>query len=160
MNLLLVTNNLLNINSRLHSDHDRVFTSIPGFRDFRGKSLGVGGKVKVRLLVARLVHESEFVAFNVDNFPLGTVDNGNSGTVGRGNHIFVLFASENVGGGKVALGVTVLSRLGDGNVEDLAGLSLNHHVSMVEVEDTSVLDEFGDSLEETRCLFTCLIGTQ
>jgi len=127
--LLLESNDLLNINSRLHSDHDRVFSSTPGFSDLSGKGLGVGRKVKVRLLVTSLVHESEFIAINVNNFPFGAVDNGDSGTVGGGDHIFVLLASENVGGSKVALGVTVLSSLGDGNVKDLAGLSLNHHVS-------------------------------
>ncbi len=129
MNLLLESNNLLNVNSRLHSDHDGVFSSTPSFADFIRKSLGVCGKVKVSLLVARLVHESKFITINIDNFPLGTVDNGDSGTMGRRNHIFILFSSENVSGSKVTLGMTVLSSLGDGNVENLAGMSLDHHVS-------------------------------
>ena len=89
-------------------------------------------------MVTRLVHERKFIAINVDNFPLGTVDNGDSGTVGRRNHIFILFSSENVSGSKVTLGVTVLSSLGDGNVENLAGLSLDHHVSENEEEQEKV----------------------
>lgn len=46
--------------------------------------------------------------------------------MGRGDHIFKLFAGENVGGGEVAFGVAVLTGLGDGDVQDLAGLALDH----------------------------------
>jgi hypothetical protein len=48
-----------------------------------------------------------------------------------GDHIFVLFASENVSGGKVTLGVAVLSGFRDGNGKDLAGEALDHHVSRI-----------------------------
>ena len=46
--------------------------------------------------------------------------------MGRGDHIFKLFTGENVGGGEVAFGVAVLTGLGDGDVQDLAGLALDH----------------------------------
>ena len=127
--LLLEGNNLFNTDSRLHGDHDTIFSSTPGLANLIGKSLWVGGKVEVRLLVSAFVHESELVAINVDNFPLGAVDNGDSGSVGGRDHIFELLSSEDVRRGEVALGVAVLSRLGDRDGQDLAGLSLDHHVS-------------------------------
>ena len=39
--------------------------------------------------------------------------------MGRGCQIFVFFASEDVDGDKVALGVTVLAGLGSGHISDL-----------------------------------------
>ena len=49
--------------------------------------------------------------------------------MGGGDHILELLAGEDVGGGEIAFGVAVLSGLGDGDVGDLAGLSLDHDVS-------------------------------
>jgi hypothetical protein len=127
--VLLVGDNLLDTNSRLNSDNDRVFTTIPGVADFLAHAFRPSGEVQIGLLVASFVHEGEFIAIDIDDFPVALVDNRDSGTVGGGDHIFVLLSSEDIGGGKVALCVTVLSRLGNGNVEDLAGLSLDHHES-------------------------------
>jgi len=47
--------------------------------------------------------------------------------VGGGNHVFKLLSGEDVDGGEVTFGVAVLSGLGDGDADDLAGLSLDHH---------------------------------
>ena len=47
-----------------------------------------------------------------------------------GDHILKLLTGEDIGGGEVTFGVTVLSGLGDGDVEDLAGLSLDHDVAV------------------------------
>jgi hypothetical protein len=55
--------------------------------------------------------------------------------MGRGHHIFELLAGENVGGGEVAFGVAVLSGLGDGDVQDLAGLSLDHDEAALECNE-------------------------
>jgi len=49
--------------------------------------------------------------------------------VGGGDHILELLAGEDVNGQEIALGVAVLPRLGDRDVEHLAGLSLDHHVA-------------------------------
>jgi hypothetical protein len=126
--ILPVGNDLLNTNGSLDSDGDRVLSSVPSGTDLLGKGFGKGGQVEVGLLVSSFVHEGDFsTVFNVDDFPVRTVDNGDSGTVGRGNHIFILLAGEDIGGDKVALGVTVLSSLGDGDGKDLAGLTLDHH---------------------------------
>ena len=46
--------------------------------------------------------------------------------MGGGNHILKLLSGEDIDSGKVTFGVAVLSGLGDGDVEDLAGLSLDH----------------------------------
>ena len=63
--------------------------------------------------------------------------------MGGGNHILKLLASEDVNGGEVTFGVTVLSSFGDGDVNDLAGLSLNHNVSRIFAMKIVVrLDEF------------------
>ena len=42
-------------------------------------------------------------------------------SVSGGNDIFVFLASEDVNGSEIALGVSVLSSLGDGDVTDLFG---------------------------------------
>ena len=128
---LLVGDNLFDTNSSLNGDGDCVLASIPGITNLIGKGLREAGQVEVGLLVASFVHQGELSAIlNIDNLPVGTVDNGDGGTVGGGNHIFVLLSSEDIGGDKVTLGVTVLSSLGDGDGEDLARLSLDHHVSV------------------------------
>lgn len=47
----------------------------------------------------------------------------------RGDHIFILFPRENIRGGKVTLGVTMLTRLGYRDTKNLARVSLDHHVA-------------------------------
>jgi len=127
---LLVSNNLLNTNSGLDRDDDTVLAPVPSFADLIRQSLGVSGEVQIGFLVTTFVHKSQFITININNFPVRLVDNGNGGTVGRGNHIFQLLSRENINGGKVALSVTVLSGLGDGDTENLAGVSLDHHVTV------------------------------
>lgn len=131
--ILLKGNDLFNADGGLDGNLDRVLSTIPGFLDLLSHILGVRGEVQIRLLVSSLVHEGKFTVFfaNVDDFPVGTIDNGDGSTVRRGDHILVLLSGENVRGEKVTLGVTVLSRLGDGNGKDLAGLALDHHEAVV-----------------------------
>ena len=126
---LLESNDLFNTNSSLDSDRNSVLASIPSLTNLLGHFFGVGWKIQVGLLVSGFVHEGELISVNINDLPVGTVDNGDSGSVGRRNHIFELLSGENVGGSKVTLGVTVLSGLRDGNGKNLARLSLDHHVS-------------------------------
>ena len=57
-----------------------------------------------------------------------------------GDHILKLLTGEDIGGGEVTFGVTVLSGLGDGDVEDLAGLSLDHDVAVVIIKCRSLIE--------------------
>jgi hypothetical protein len=57
---------------------------------------------------------------------LATRDVGDVHVVSRGRKILVLLASEDVGSDEMDLGVTVLSGLGGGHVDDLARAVLDH----------------------------------
>jgi hypothetical protein len=129
--LLLPGDNLLDTNSSLNSDNHTVLTAIPSLTDGLSHVIGVSGKVKIGLLDTTFVHKSELITININDLPVVSVDNRDSGTVRRGNHIFELLSSENINGKKVTLGVSVLSSLGDRDGEDLAGLSLDHHESVI-----------------------------
>jgi len=59
--------------------------------------------------------------------------------MGGGNHIFQLLSSKDIGGGEIALGVTMLSGLGDRDGEYLAGLSLDHHVTVWSAEKVKTM---------------------
>mmetsp|Transcript_3219 Transcript_3219/g.5435 ORF Transcript_3219/g.5435 Transcript_3219/m.5435 type:complete len:231 (+) Transcript_3219:874-1566(+) len=112
--LLLVRDDLLDTNSGLDSNHNRILSTVPSFTDLISKALRVSWKVEISLLVPSFVHKSELVIVaNVNDFPLGAVHNGDCSSVGGRNHIFELLASENIGGDKVTLSVTVLPGLGD-----------------------------------------------
>ena len=128
---LLPGDDLFDSNSSLNSDLDSVFSISPVIADFISHLFGVGGKVEVGLLVSGFVHEGEFVTIDVNDFPVGTVDNWNGGSVGGWNHILELLSGENISSGEVALGVTVFSGLRNGDRKNLAWLSLDHHVSTV-----------------------------
>ena len=62
-----------------------------------------------------------FAAFDVRNVHV----------VGRGREILELLASEDIDRDKVDLGVTVLASLGGRHVDDLAGASLDHDVTVL-----------------------------
>lgn len=51
--------------------------------------------------------------------------------MGGGREILKLLASEDIDGDKVDLGVTVLSSLGGGHVDDLAGTALDDDVTVL-----------------------------
>ena len=136
--LLLVRNNLLNANSSLNSHSDGVVSISPGVNDFLTESLWELWKVEIGLFVTTFVHENETAIFlNIGNGPLRTVDDRNGSSVGGRDHIFVLLSGEDVGCGEIALGVTVLSCLGDGDAQNLARLSLDHHETapLVKIEE-------------------------
>ena len=128
--LLLVANNLFDTDGSLDRHNDRVLATVPSVTDFVGEALRVRGKVQVRLLGTAFVHEGKLIAFNVNELPFRLLNKGNRSSVGRGDHVFVLLSSENVGSNKVALGVAVLARLGDRDGENLAWVALDHHVSV------------------------------
>mmetsp|Transcript_31457 Transcript_31457/g.47033 ORF Transcript_31457/g.47033 Transcript_31457/m.47033 type:complete len:235 (+) Transcript_31457:164-868(+) len=127
---LLVGNNLLNTNSSLDSDTNLVLSIIPSITNFLSHVLRVSRKINIGLLVSPLIHKCKLIIIsNIDDFPLGTDNDGDSSSVGGGNHIFKLLSGEDVDGEEVTFGVAVLSGLGDGDAEDLAGLSLDHDVA-------------------------------
>lgn len=128
--LPLESDNLLNTNSSLDGDRHLVLAFGPMFADLTSHSIRNTGEVDVSLLVTSLVHEGELaILSDIDDLPIRANDNGDGGSVGRRDHILELLAGEDIHRQKVALSVAVLSGLGDGDAEDLAGLSLNHHVS-------------------------------
>jgi hypothetical protein len=125
--VLLVCNDLFNTHRCLDRDHDLVFSTRPSLTDLVGQRFGKGGEIQIRLLIATFIHQGELIAVNVNNFPFRLIDNGDHRSMRRRNHILQFFARENINGGKVALGVAVLSSLGHGNIQHLARLSLDHH---------------------------------
>lgn len=85
------------------------------------------GHFDIILGVTVVVHEGEeTVVGDVKELVLTTSDVGDVHVVGGGREIFVLLASEDIGGDKMDLGVTVLAGLGGGHVDDLAGAALDH----------------------------------
>lgn len=58
-------------------------------------------------------------------------DNGDVHVVGGGGEIFELLASEDINGNDVNLGVTVLSGLGGGHLDDLAWATLDNDVTVL-----------------------------
>ena len=128
---LLVGNDLLNTNSGLDSNTNLVLTISPSITNLLGHVLRESRKIHIRLLVSPLIHKGKLTILpNINNLPLGTVNDGDSSSMRGGDHILKLLTGEDIGGGEVTFGVTVLSGLGDGDVEDLAGLSLDHDVAV------------------------------
>jgi hypothetical protein len=66
--------------------------------------------------------------------------------VGRGRKIFELLAGKDVDGDQVNLGVTVLSGLGGGHVDNLAGTILDDNVTVLAESGTL----HGESGRSTR----------
>lgn len=62
---------------------------------------------------------------------LAAADVGDIHVVGGGGEIFVLLAVEDVGSDKMDLGVTVLSGLGGGHVDDLASAVLDDNEAVL-----------------------------
>lgn len=125
---LLVTNDLFDTDGRLNGDNNTVFATVPSVANFFSESFREGWEVEIGLLVSTFIHQSQFISFtNINDFPVALVDNGDSGSVSRWNHIFQLLSGENVHGREVTFCVSVLSSLGDRDIEDLAWISLDHH---------------------------------
>lgn len=59
------------------------------------------------------------------------MDNGDVHVVGGGRQIFELLASEDINGNDVDLGVTVLSGLGGGHLNDLAWATIDDNVTVL-----------------------------
>jgi len=84
------------------------------------------GDLDVVLGGAVVGHEGEeTVVSNVEELVLATGDVGNVHVVGGGAEIFELLAGEDVDGDQMDLGVAVLSGLGGGHLDDLAGAVLD-----------------------------------
>ena len=128
---LLVGHNLFDTDSRLNSDSHRALAAIPSLADLSGQAFGPGGKGQIDLLVTSFIHKGKVVSVNVNDFPNTPVNDGDGSSLGGIEHVFVLFSSEDVDGCKVTLCGAMLSRFGNKNLEDIAGLSLDHDVSVV-----------------------------
>jgi hypothetical protein len=84
------------------------------------------GHANIILGVTIIVHErEETIIGDVEKLVLAAGDVGDVHVVGGGTEIFVLLASEDVESDKMDLGVTVLSSLGGGHVDNLAGAVLD-----------------------------------
>jgi len=77
------------------------------------------------------------VTVDIQKLELGTLDVRHIHVVRGRAQVLVLLVGENVDTNNVALGVTVLSRLGHRDFDDLAGVSLEHAVSVL-TEGTSL----------------------
>lgn len=99
----------------------KCLASIESGLDLTSKVIRVVGELNILTHVAFLVHKgAEAISRDVHKGVLHTLHERDVSGVGGRNNIFILLASENVNGGEVALGVTVLSSLGCGNSGDLA----------------------------------------
>jgi len=74
-------------------------------------------------------HEVKETVVDVDELEFVAVDVRNVHVVGGRRDIFHFFASEDVDGDKVDLGVAVLAGLGGGHFDDLAGAALDDDVT-------------------------------
>ena len=66
---------------------------------------------------------------DINQTEIGTLDDGDLDVVGGRAQLLELLGGEDVDGDEVNLGVTVLSSLGGGHVNDLARVTLDHNVS-------------------------------
>jgi len=115
-------------------DQDRV-TVVEGGDDLLGSLLvvtvGPLGQVQVVLGVTVLQQDGDgtslFIA--IDQLVLGTSDVRDLHVVGRRGHILDLLVSEDIDTGDGALGVTVLTGLGGGDLDQLARETLQHSVA-------------------------------
>jgi hypothetical protein len=93
--------------------HNKGLASLEGGFDLTTKVIRVVGELDILTAVALIVHEgAELIGGDVDEGVILADHEGDVGSVGGGNDIFVLLASEDIDGGEVALGVTVLASLG------------------------------------------------
>lgn len=104
-------------------DDDRVglFTGIlEHVSDFTGKVIRKFGESDIFTGVTICIHEGdETIVRDIQQGELFAGDEWDISVVGGRDDIFVLLASENIDGGEVALGVTVLASLGGGHVSHL-----------------------------------------
>lgn len=99
--------------------------------DFTGEVVRVLRELDVLAGVTVGIHEGdEAVLGDIQQGELFADNERNIGVVGGRNDIFVLLASEDVDGSEVALGVTVLSSLGGGDVGHLAREALDADVTV------------------------------
>mmetsp|Transcript_17385 Transcript_17385/g.35309 ORF Transcript_17385/g.35309 Transcript_17385/m.35309 type:complete len:211 (+) Transcript_17385:60-692(+) len=128
----LVGHNLGDAHRLLDGDHNNILSLIPVVPDLLGEVLRPSRELDIVTGLAGLigeVKEVRLVVVDVEELVLGLLDDGLGGAVGRGDHVHDLLAVEDVGGLEVALSVAVLSGLGDGDGEDLAGAALDEHVA-------------------------------
>ena len=126
---------LLLLNLKVHDligthgggDGDGDFlTFVEGFADALHEVLIRGEGVD--LFFVFFVEDVEAIVSDVDEHVFDLLDEGGGEGVRSGGDFFVLLASEDIDGGDVGLGVTVLAGLGGGDINDAAREALDADV--------------------------------
>lgn len=125
---LLVGDGLLLVHGGDDGDHE-VLASLKVSSDLL-TNLGVGD-LDVVLGTTVRVHQVEETVLDVKELEFLPPDVGDVHVVGGGRNVFKLLAGEDVDGDKVDLGVTVLTSLGSGHVNDLARPALDDNVTVL-----------------------------
>jgi len=115
LSLLLNGDNLVVAHSIEHR-HGIGLSSLKSLSDFAAEVIGEVGQLHILTAVAFLVHEGhEAILRDVHKGVLLSHNVGDVGSVGGRNDILVLLTSEDINGGEVALGMSVLASLGSGH---------------------------------------------
>ena len=121
----LAVHDLVGTHSGDDDDGD-FLTFVEGGLD-EGVLFGIGGVRELRFFVV-FGEESVAIGGDVDEHVLNLLDEGAGEGVRSGGDFFVLLVGEDVDGGDVGLGVTVLSGLGGGKVDNAAREALDADV--------------------------------
>lgn len=124
----LVRDGLLLVHGGNDGDHE-VLASLKVSSDLL-TNLGVGD-LDVVLGTTVRVHQVEETVLDVKELEFLPPNVGDVHVVGGGRNVFKLLAGEDVDGDKVDLGVTVLTSLGSGHVNDLARPALDNNVTVL-----------------------------
>jgi hypothetical protein len=127
----LSSNNLLNTTSAKNGN-ENILTIIEHGSDLLGHllviTLGVLGEIQIVLGLTRFEKEGDLaVISDVQELKLDSGNVRDLKIVRGGAAVLILLTREDVDTSDVGLGVTVLSSLGGGNINNLAWLVLNHN---------------------------------
>jgi hypothetical protein len=129
----LELDDLIVTHGRQNNNHVRLVlsrTSLEGGGNFTSKAIGPLRELDVLTGGTFSVHEGdESIGGDVKQRVFLAGNERNISVVGGRDDIFVLLAVEDIDGGEVALGVTVLASLGGGDMGHLARVSLDADVS-------------------------------
>jgi len=106
-----------------------ILDELGGGHIVRGAEAHDGWELEVLTHVTLVVHEENVVTLETGDHPVGLGNNWDVDGVGGWAELLTGVTGEDIVGEELALGMSVLSGLGDGNILDLAGLALDHDVS-------------------------------
>ena len=105
-----------------------VLTGLEVLLDLVGE-LRIRGEGDILALLVLVIEEGEVaVGTNVHNGVVLGLDEGSLNVGGGGGLLLALLAGEDINGGDGSLGGTVLAGLGDGDLDDLAGVAVHDEV--------------------------------